>query len=72
MYLSKFCFSMNFFSTPWRSPGLPHLLKVSFNDKLLPDLRKFWGAGTFSDVRMSGISGCFSQPFDIPTLPPQQ
>lgn len=70
--LSKYCFSMNFFSTPWRSPEFPGLLKVSLNDKLLPALRKFWGADTFSDVRMSGISGCCSEPFDIVTLPPQQ
>lgn len=68
----KYCFIMKFFSSPWRSPGFPGLLKASFNDKLLPAHRKFWGADTFSDVRMSGICGCCSEHFGIPTLPPHQ
>lgn len=68
----KYYFSMNFFSTPWRSSGFPGLLKVSFNDKLLPALWKFWDAVTFSDVRMSGIHGCCSEHLDISTPPPQQ
>lgn len=68
----KYCFIMNFFLMPWRSPGFPGLLKVSFNDKLLPARRKFWGSDTFSDVRMSGISACCSEHFDIPNLPLQQ